>query len=296
MGSKGTNSTTSSAETVDAGLERIRDAVRAQLGVGRPLAADVDLATVVRFSTHLPETLKPEQRATLIAQAAKLDPWLQGPFALGGDVVVGGTWRCDQRWISLGAAVPESLVGKRVLDVGSNAGYDPFMFALRGAEHVVGCEPFGFHRQAVFLESIYRSGVQFEQIGWEQLSPGRFGAFDLIHCNGLLYHEPNPMGLLLRLRSMLARDGELILGSMILEDAEQSEYLRFIPGSYFGDPTWWFVPGRLALRWMLEVTGFRIAYSFGEWSGPPGAFPVINAYFRATGVDPVAHLQSQSTT
>jgi SAM-dependent methyltransferase len=285
--------TSTSADSVDTGLERIRDAVRTQLGVARPQAADVDPASVVRFGRDLPETLTPERRAELIAEAAELDPWLQGPFALGGDLVVGGTWRCDQRWIGLGAEVPESLAGKRVLDVGSNAGYDPFMFAHRGAERVVGCEPFGFHQQAVFLESIYHSGVQFEQIGWEQLSPERFGTFDLIHCNGLLYHEPNPMALLLRLRSMLAPGGELILGSMTLADAEQSEYLRFVPGSYFGDPTWWFVPGRLALRWMLEVTGFRIAYTFGEWTGPPGAFPVLNAYFRATGVDPVAHLQSQ---
>jgi tRNA (mo5U34)-methyltransferase len=261
------------------------------LGIERPEAASVSPDTVVRFSKRLERTLSPERRAALVDRASELDPWLQGPFYLGGDVIVGGTWRCDQRWIGLGSEVPKSLADKRVLDVGSNAGYDPFMFALRGAKDVVGCEPFGFHHQAVFLESIYNTGVKFEQIGWEKLSTETFGTFDLIHCNGVLYHEPNPIGMLLRLRSMLAPNGELFLGSMMLNEPEQSEYLRFVPGSYFGDETWWFVPGRLALRWMLEVTGFRIAYAFGEWPGPPGSFPVVNGYFRATGIEPAPHLE-----
>ena len=65
------------------------------------------------------------------------------------------------------------------------------------------------------------------------------------------------MLLLQRLRSMLADDGRLIFGSMMLPEPELSEYIRFMPGEYFGDPTWWFVPGRLAMRWMLETTGFR---------------------------------------
>jgi tRNA (mo5U34)-methyltransferase len=286
----GTNATTTNTNAVDDALKSIRSAVKDQLGVERPVAADVSPDTVVRFGKGLQRKLSPERRTELVNRAAELDPWLQGPFYLGGDVIVGGTWRCDQRWIGLGSEIPKNLAGKRVLDVGSNAGYDPFMFALRGAETVVGCEPFGFYHQAVFLESIYHAGVQFEQIGWEKLSTERFGTFDLIHCNGLLYHEPNPMGMLLRLRSMLAPNGELFLGSMMLNDPEQSEYLRFVPGSYFGDETWWFVPGRLALRWLLEVTGFRIAYTFGEWSGPPGEFPVVNGYFRATGIEPVPHL------
>jgi tRNA (mo5U34)-methyltransferase len=276
--------------SIEESLEQIREAVRTQLGVEHPEAADIDCETVTRFSSNLDKSLTPERRTELVNRAAELDPWLQGPFYLGGDLIIGGTWRCDQRWVGLGEEVPKSLAGTRVLDVGSNAGYDPFMFALRGAQQVVACEPFGFHHQAVFLESLYHSGVQFENIGWESLSPERHGTFDLIHCHGVLYHEPNPLGMLQRLRSMLAPSGELLFGSMMLGDPEQSEYLRFVPGSYYRDETWWFVPGRLAMRWMLEVTGFRVAYSFGESAGPAGEFPVVNGYLRATGIDPVPHL------
>jgi len=280
------------ASPIEGSLSSIREAVRRQLGVDRPLAADVDATTLVRFRSDLDERLTPKRRRELLSQAADLDPWLQGPFYLGGDLIVGGTWRCDQRWASLGREVPQTLAGKRVLDIGSNAGYDPFMFALRGADEVIACEPFGFHAQALFLESIYHSGVRFRRIGWEQLGP-EDGEFDLIHCNGVLYHDPNPMGLLARIRSLLAPRGEVLFGSMLLADPEQSEYLRFVPGSYFGDPTWWFVPGRMAMRWMLEVNGFQIAYTFDEQAGPPGEFPVLNAYFRLTAGDPVPHLADQ---
>ena len=59
--------------------------------------------------------------------------------------------------------------------MGSNAGYDPFMFKLRGADHVLACEPFEFIEQALFLESVYRSGVDFQRIGWQQLDPETTG-------------------------------------------------------------------------------------------------------------------------
>jgi hypothetical protein len=85
-----------------------------------------------------------------------------------------------------------------------------------------------------------------------------------------------------RLRTMTANGGTLLLGSMMLETVEVSEYARFVPGEYFGDPTWWWVPGRLALRWMLETTGFHVDEQFGIAAGPPGEFPVVTAYFSAT--------------
>jgi hypothetical protein len=69
---------------------------------------------------------------------------------------------------------------------------------------------------------------------------------------------------------------------MMLEAAEVSEYTRFVPGEFYGDPTWWWVPGRLALRWMLEAAGFGVDEQFGTAPGPLGDFRVINAYFSAT--------------
>jgi tRNA (mo5U34)-methyltransferase len=272
-------------------LSGVRAAVERQLGVERPPAADVPIDELVRFSSELPSELAGEERERLVARAEELQPWLQGPFLLGGDVVVGGAWRTDQRWVGLAGHVPE-LAGKRVLDVGSNAGYDPFMFHLNGAEYVLACEPFEFHEQALFLESIYRTGIDFRRIGWQQLDPGELGSFDLVHCHGVLYHEAHPMLMLQRLRAMLADGGQMLFGSMMLGSPELSEYARFVPGAYYGDPTWWWVPGRLAMRWMLEAAGFVVEEEFGISEGPPGEFDTINGYFRASAGEPSELLTS----
>ena len=265
---------------IDTAMAHIRAAVGVQLGVERPVAADIDPATVPHFATDLPAELTPEQRQALVAEAERLDPWLQGPFWIGGDLVIGGTWRNDGRWLELGEAVPADLTGKRVLDVGSNAGYDPFMFKLRGAEYVLGAEPFMFIEQARFLERIYRTGVDFQPVGWQGLDPAVHGTFDLVHCHGVLYHDMHPMAMLQRLREMLAPGGTLYFGSMMLADPEMSEYARFVPGSYYGDATWWWVPGRLALRWMLEAVGFDVRRQLAVHDGPPGEFETINGYFE----------------
>jgi SAM-dependent methyltransferase/predicted O-methyltransferase YrrM len=283
-----------SPAAIEAGLAVIRGDVARQLAqIGKATEAK-DLWRLPRFSPELPDELPPQRVTELAEQIAALEPWLQGPFLLAGNLVIPGVWRNDQRWESIGDHVPD-LSGKRVLDVGSNAGYDPFMFKLRGAREVLACEPYEFVHQARFLESIYRTGVDFREIGWQQLDPGEHGLFDFIHCHGVLYHEPNPMGMLLRLRSMLAPDGEMLFGSMLHASAEQSEYIRFVPDAYAGDKTWWFVPGRLAMRWMLEVSGFEVQeLTLSE--GPRGEFRTLNGYFLARPVATVPELSHDDRT
>ena len=246
------------------------------------------------YAADMPSERSEEEKSRILARAEELGPWYQGPFAVGGGVTLGGGWRSDLRWDVLGPHVPDDLTGKRVLDIGSNAGYDPFAFKARGAERVLGCEPSWGHTQAIFLEEIYEAGVEFRHIGWQDLNPEVHGRFDLVHCNGLLYHEPSPMLMLERLRSMLAEDGELLLGTMLLARPELSEYARFVPGAFAGDRTWWWVPGRLAFRWMMEAVGFELGEEFGVFPGPQDAFPVITAYQKATLGAPAPELRGES--
>jgi SAM-dependent methyltransferase len=279
---------------IEAALEALRGDVARQLAQIGKAAEAKDLRRLPRFSPDLPDELPPERVAELEAQIAALEPWLQGPFLLAGNLVIPGVWRNDQRWESIGDHVPD-LSGKRVLDVGSNAGYDPFMFKLRGAREVLACEPYEFVHQARFLESIYQTGVDFREIGWQQLDSTEHGLFDYVHCHGVLYHEPNPMGMLLRLRSMLAPGGEMLFGSMLHASPEQSEYIRFVPDAYAGDKTWWFVPGRLAMRWMLEVCGFEVQeLTLNE--GPRGEFRTLNGYFLARPAAIVPELNNDDRT
>lgn len=269
----------------------LRQAVKAQLGVERPLGPQVDSGELVRFSADLPVTLDGRRRAELEERARELEPWLQGPFLLGGDLVVGGVWRTDHRWAGLAPHLPD-LAGRSVLDVGSNAGYDPFMFKLRGAGRVVACEPFAFFEQARFLESLYRTGIELHQIGWEGLDPTTHGRFDLVHCHGVLYHDPHPMAMLMRLREMVADGGRLVFGSMMLAGDEVADLVRFVPDAYYGDPTWWWVPGRRAMRSMLEAVGFTVDEEFGLSDGPPGEFPTVNGYFSARPSAPAENLST----
>lgn len=269
-------------------MQRVREQAERQRSMLGTVATVVGAEGLPRFAPDLPRELAPARRAELEQRVAELEPWLQGPFVLSDDLVIGGTWRNDHRWSFLEQHVPD-LAGLRVLDIGSNAGYDPFMFKLKGAEHVLACEPFEFIEQAQFLESIYRTGIDFRRIGWQQLDPGLHGRFDVVHCHGVLYHEPDPIGLLQRLRAMLADDGLLLFGSLLHGSSERSEYIRFVPDAYAGDPTWWFVPGRLAMRWMLEVTGFATEELMIS-AGVAGEFPTVTSYFRGRPAQAAAEL------
>ena len=87
---------------------------------------------------------------------------------------------------------------------------------------------------------------------------------------------------------MLAPGGTLYFGSMMLADPELSEYARFVPGAYYEDATWWWVPGRLAMRWMLESVGLEVVRQLAVHDGPPGEFATINGYFECGLGDAVA--------
>ncbi|MGI9183633.1 MAG: class I SAM-dependent methyltransferase [Solirubrobacteraceae bacterium] len=194
--------------------------------------------------------------------------------------------RDDLRWSALDTHADLELGGRRVLAIGCGADEDALAFAARGAQYVLACEPSEGSEQAEHRESEgQESSVEFRRAGWEELDPDRDGTFEVVHCNALLHRVLEPVTLLRTLRRMTARDGTLLIRSMMLGDPEHSEFLRFVPDRHAGDPTWWFVPGRLAFRWLVETAGFEVQAEFGETEGPRDGFPVVAGYLRARAQD-----------
>lgn len=139
-------------------------------------------------------------------------------------------------WDVLGAEVPDDLAGVRVLDVGGAGDHVPSSapFHDRGAADVIRC------RVPSDLE-------------------GNIGAdFGLVYCRDSLQLDPHPMNLLTRLWHVTDPEAVLLLESRILSDSEQSRYGRFVAAEEGEDSPAHFVPGRLALRWMVEVSGFDV--------------------------------------
>lgn len=181
-----------------------------------------------------------------------------GPSAAGRTTPPKATTQDEWRWGEIDRQLGPRISGRRVLVVGPTTDYDAAAFATRGAEHVLAEATSG------------------------ELDPARHGTFDIVHCNDLLHRVFEPLSLLRALRRLTANDGTLLIGSMVLADPERSEYLRFVPDRYAGDPTWWFVPGQLAFRWLVQTAGFAIEVAFAEREGPTDPFPVVTGYLRAT--------------
>lgn len=111
---------------------------------------------------------------------------------------------------------------------------------------------------------------------WRSVSAEEHGRFDVVRCRGLLHREPDPLGLLARLRELVADDGRLELEAVVLEAGEDAASTLLVPHGFGGDASWWWVPGRAALRWMLEAAGFEAELQRETFvPGPPGSFPVL---------------------
>lgn len=153
------------------------------------------------------------------------------------------------------ALLPDRIDGWRVLSIGAgNAGED-YLAGLGAAERVALDEP-------------------SEDAGLEA------GSFDLAICGSELETDAHPIAAYTWLRRALKPEGILIAGSGVLADPTKSQYARFVPAGGTGEASRW-LPGRLAFRWMVEVSGFDVS----GWLGDAGD----------TGHDNPLYLQAKAT-
>ena len=113
------------------------------------------------------------------------------------------------------AAAGGSLAGRRVLDIACNAGFWSIQCALLGAAEVVGFDGRPeLVEQARLLESaVGTRNARFECIDFSDMTPARFGTFDVVLNLGILYHLPDPLDALRR--SLAMTSGLMLLDTMV---------------------------------------------------------------------------------
>ncbi len=149
----------------------------------------------------------------------------------------------------------ETVSGKRVLDVGCNAGFDTFYLGALEPSEIIGIEPGPFFTQALFFWTIYHCpATRIVKAGWQDVTVEAFGTFDLINCQGILYHERSPLALVDWLYTMLAPGGRLVLETHVTLQNDLNAL--FIEGDFWGSDSWWWIPSVNVVCAMLRSCGF----------------------------------------
>lgn len=134
-------------------------------------------------------------------------------------------------WEMLGSAVPADLAGKRVLDVAPPGEPDRVSTELEGRGG-----------------ALVRPELDAE---WEK------AGYDLAVCREVIQRDPYPARLLMRLWGVMTEGGTLLLHSPVMTEPEKSQFARFVAADAGAGATEW-LPGRLALRWSVETSGFDV--------------------------------------
>jgi tRNA (mo5U34)-methyltransferase len=181
--------------------------------------------------------------------------------------------------------IPESLAGKRVLDVGAWDGYWTFEALKRGASQVVAIDDFSDYlgnlkeedRRAWATFDFCRDALghdsercQRKEMSVYDVSETMLGRFDVVFFFGTLYHLRYP---LLALDRLAAVTNELLcVETAILDDysvfrggfgkgyGRSEVVMEFYAGNeYGGNDTNWWVPNLNCLVRMMAAAGFSHA-------------------------------------
>jgi tRNA (mo5U34)-methyltransferase len=181
-------------------------------------------------------------------------------------------------------ALPASLTGRSVLDIGAGDGFISFEAERRGASRVLATDWYswrgpGWGTKAGFelARGLLASRVEDQDIDVMDLCPERVGTFDVVLFLGVLYHLPHPLLALERVASVTR--GLLILETVVDLVGLGRPAMAFYPDRQLNDdPTNWWGPNVEAVHGMLRTVGFAQVQT---------VTPVRSAIYR--GLRAVAH-------
>lgn len=192
--------------------------------------------------------------------------------------------------------LPESLEGKRCLDVGLADGFWAFEMERRGASEVVGLDIAGPHQLdwslRVDSDRLSRgfgvvaerfeiaagalgSSVQRHVCSIYDADPAELGQFDLVHIGALLLHLRDPIGALMNLRR-LTRGELLSVDYVSIPASVTGSLIPLVRQARTEFPQWW-LPGLAAYRNYFLDAGFELAETGRPFRYPFGpGFPRPN--------------------
>ena len=179
---------------------------------------------------------------------------------LGDGVVTPGRDETPARLPLL--ALPDSLAGLSVLDIGAWDGFYSFAAERRGATRVVATDEYAWRHLGTGrrgFDCAHRalgSKVEAVEVDVMDLAPDAVGGtFDLVMFLGVLYHLRDPMTALERVASV-TKD-RLVLETHVNLLNVRRPAAAFYPGTeLYGDATNWWGPNIPALVGMVRGVGF----------------------------------------
>ncbi len=190
----------------------------------------------------------------LTAQLKAFHPWRKGPFSLFG-VDIDTEWRSDWKWDRVLPHI-QSLVGRKVLDVGCGNGYHGWRMLGEGADLVLGIDPtlISVMQYKVMQRYLGDRNHYVLPLGIEDV-PTDLACFDSVFSMGVLYHRRSPLDHLIELRACLRPGGELILETLIVEGDEGKMLMP--EGRYAKMRNVWFLPTVATMLLWLRRCGFK---------------------------------------
>ena len=170
-----------------------------------------------------------------------------------------------QMWVS--SLIPENLKNKTVLDIGTADGFYSFLCESRGAKKVVAVDWLEFPGFTA-AHKILNSNVEFRKLVIDDSTIGftkiksHIGTidkikekFDIVLLFGVLYHLPNPVGVLKTLAN-ITQEMLLISGHVI--DSKEPAMYYYPEGSLTpNDTTNWWIPTPSCLIDISKRLGFN---------------------------------------
>lgn len=188
--------------------------------------------------------------------AEQLRPWRKGPWDIFG-LGIDAEWRSDKKWERLLAHVPP-MKGKVVCDLGCGNGYFMMRMLEQDPKMVVGIDP-NLHAWLEFnlfsyLHPQIEQKIKFEIMRGEHIDLFE-NCFDLVFCLGVLYHTPDPIGVLRNIKKSMKRKGSIIVDCQGIEGDEPTAL--FPKKKYANMKGVYFLPTLVTLQHWLSRSGFH---------------------------------------